>query len=349
MSRPHLAGLAEDGWNTLLGSVLRARGWRPLIVPHVGYGGPAFLRVLARVVLAPEPDPGRPRGEERLAAQLARRGWRNFVTAEAMGAEVSVTVAVPGTGRSRSRTVQHHSRADRSGNVDLRIPNPGLTPGWHHVTVQSSRSEPVALPVLVVDEGARFGIVSDLDDTVIRTYLPRPLIAAYNAFVVSEGSRKPVPGMAELFDAALVAHEGAPVFYLSTGAWNTAPMLGRFLARNGFPRGPLLLTDWGPTNSGWFRSGAEHKRATLRSLAADFPDVSWLLVGDDGQRDPAVYAAFAAAFPDRVRAIALRQLPADEQVLAHGTVSGREDGAHRVPEVRAPDGHGLLAGLRDLL
>ena len=58
VSRPHLAGLAEDGWNTLLGSVLRARGWRPLVIPHVGYGGPAFLRVLARVVLAPEPDPG---------------------------------------------------------------------------------------------------------------------------------------------------------------------------------------------------------------------------------------------------------------------------------------------------
>jgi len=28
---------------------------------------------------------------------------------------------------------------------------------------------------------------------------------------------------------------------------------------DGFPEGPLLLTDWGPTNTGWFRSGREHK------------------------------------------------------------------------------------------
>ena len=56
------------------------------------------------------------------------------------------------------------------------------------------------------------------------------------------------------------AHPGAPVIYLSTGAWNVAPTLTRFLSRNLYPAGPLLLTDWGPTHDRWFRSGREHKR-----------------------------------------------------------------------------------------
>jgi len=44
----------------------------------------------------------------------------------------------------------------------------------------------------------------------------------------------------------VTAHPNAPVFYLSTGAWNVAPALTRFLSRNLYPPGPLLLTDWGP-------------------------------------------------------------------------------------------------------
>ncbi len=79
-----------------------------------------------------------------------------------------------------------------------------------------------------------------------------------------------------------------------------------------------MLTDWGPTNTGWFRSGQEHKHACLTSLAADFPGIRWVLVGDDGQHDPEIYAAFARAHPDRVRAIALRELTATQQVLSHG-------------------------------
>ena len=56
MARPHLAGIAEDGWNRALGAALRSRGWRYLVVPHTGYAGPDFVRVLARVVLAPHAD-----------------------------------------------------------------------------------------------------------------------------------------------------------------------------------------------------------------------------------------------------------------------------------------------------
>lgn len=355
MSRPHVAAIAEDAWNRGLGAVLEGRGWRQLVIPHMGYGGQDFLRVLARILIAPEPEADRPRGEDRLQAQVARRGWRNFVTAEAMDAEVTVSVAVPGRTvdgkRIRRRILHHQTRSDRSGNVDLRIPNPGLAPGWHEVTLQAARSESTTARILVIGADTRFGIVSDLDDTVIRTYLPRPLIAAYNAFVVSEGSRKPVRGMADLFAAVLARHEGAPVFYLSTGAWNTAPMLGRFLTRHGYPSGPLLLTDWGPTNSGWFRSGLEHKRGTLRELASEFPDMEWLLVGDDGQRDPRVYAEFAREHPGHVRAIAIRQLSTDEQVLVRGAVVAPPAGGRVVgaPEVRAPDGHGLWDGLQGLI
>ncbi len=341
MPRPHPAAVVEDGVNAVLGGTLRRRGWQPAVVPYPGYGAEGFLRVLARVLLLPThaepPAAAAPEGVD-------RRGWRNFVTAVAMHAEVVVTA-----GGSRYQAV-----ADRAGMIDARIPNPGLGPGWQGVTLQPVGGGHVATArVLVVAERTRFGLVSDIDDTVLRTLLPRPMIAAYNTFVVREQSRRAVPGMAELYASVLARHPGAPTVYISTGAWNTAGTVRRFLTRHGFPAGPMLLTDWGPTNTGWFRSGREHKRACLRTLAADLPGVRWLLVGDDGQHDPSLYGQFAGEYPDRVRAIAIRQLTATEQVLAHGTATrrlGEHHGPARsvVPEVRAPDGFALAAALTGL-
>ena len=339
MARPHVAGIVEDGWNRALGGALRSRGWRHLVVPHTGYAGPDFVRVLARVVLAPDADDP----VERADRFEYRRGWRNFLTAEALDVEVTIEVA----GET------HVTRTNRSGHVDVRLPNPGLAPGWADVTLTAPGSEPARVPIRVVAGDETFGLVSDIDDTVIRTYLPRPLLAAYNTLVVQEQSRRPVPGMATLYDAILADHPGAPTVYVSTGAWNTAPTLTRFLARHGFPAGPLMLTDWGPTNTGWFRSGQAHKHACLTSLVADFPAIRWVLVGDDGQHDPEIYAEFAHQHPGHVRAIALRELTATQQVLSHGIPTEKTD-AEAAPDVgagrsAAPDGDALAATLLPLL
>ena len=199
-----------------------------------------------------------------------------------------------------------------------------------------------------------FGLVSDIDDTALVTALPRPFVAAWNTFAVHDQARRPVPGMSEFYRSWLAEHPGAPTFYLSTGAWNTVPWLSRFFERHGYPDGAMLMTDWGPTNTGWFRSGAAHKRAELAQLAIDFPQARWLLVGDDGQRDPLVYTQFAAAHPDRIAAIGIRELTPGEHVLAHGTPAPAPAATRRrevrvdVPIVRGDDGHALAAALNAL-
>lgn len=346
--RSHPAARLEDVWNRLVGGVLHRRGWRRVVLPYTGYGNRDMLRVLGRVVLVPGTHPRATGAHDVQTAQdLDRRGWRSFFLAAEPDAQV--TVRVPDGGPDGGRQVV----TDRSGYLDVRIPNPGLGPGWHRVLLDVGQSPPAVAPLLVVDTEPTVGLVSDIDDTVIRTWLPRPLIAAYNTFVVRERTRSPVPGMADLYRRVLARHPGAPTVYVSTGAWNAAGALRRFLERNGFPDGPMLLTDWGPTNTGWFRSGPAHKRACLQALAEDFPAIRWLLVGDDGQHDPGLYAGFARSHPERVYAIAIRQLTATEQVLAHGTATERlgqdsdsVEGA--APEVRAPDGAGLARELARL-
>jgi phosphatidate phosphatase APP1 len=339
-TRPFFLARVEESYDRKVEAFMRRLRWREQVVCYTGYGSSKFLRVLGRVTLVGK------RAERGLGKAIddfaKRRGIRNFVTIPCVSVPYTVTVG--------GRAIE--AVTDRGGYIDLRVRDHGLAPGWHLVQIRSAGSEPRQAPVMIVPDSQRFGIVSDVDDTVIATWLPRPLLAAWNSFIRNEYARQAIPGMAQLYRTLLGAHENAPVFYISTGAWNTQPFLTRFLARHRFPAGPTLLTDWGPTNTGFFRSGLAHKANTLLQLNQDFPNIDWLLVGDNGQHDPSIYSTFARIAPERVRAVAIRQLSPTEQVLAHGSTESleRPDGPDpEIPWVEAPDGRGLLRQLGPLL
>ncbi|MGA8048206.1 MAG: phosphatase domain-containing protein [Dermatophilaceae bacterium] len=362
MARPHRAAVIEDAIKSRIADELTERGWQHKIIAYTGYGSAGFLRVLGRVLFTRTPDETaaadvEATDEELRHADEETRGWRAFMTAPAAG--------VPVTVRFSDREVT--TRTDRSGLVDLTIRGHGLLPGWHHVVLESPRAVSVEAPVNVIASAQRFGIISDIDDTILTTNLPRPLVAFWNTFVREEAERRPVPGMAEMYREFIREHEvptsiereemGAevPVIYVSTGAWNTAPHLMRFITHHGFPAGPLLLTDWGPTNSGWFRSGPAHKRAQLRRIARELPHIRWVLVGDTGQQDPILYREFAEHHPDLVRAIALREMGLGEKVVSHGpraltaASAASARGLPETPVVEAADGWELAVQLRAAL
>ena len=282
----------------------------------------ASIRVLGRLLMSRGQDPHstqRSYNSHLRSIELDTRGWRAFVATPAVDAPVTVTLG--------NRVVE--SRTDRGGLIDVTIRGHGLGPGWHDVLVESPQAQPVRARVLVVGTTQPVGIISDIDDTVLSTSLPRPLIAAWNTFVKVEGTRRAVPGMATMYREILANHPGAPIIYLSTGAWNTQPWLTRFLRRHGYPPGPML--------------------------ARELPHVRWLLIGDDGQHDPKIYTEFARQRPDRVRGIAIRELSAGEQVLSHVIPVANDDLAPAptedlpVPVIRGHDGFELARQVRPLL
>ncbi|MFD1722200.1 App1 family protein [Amnibacterium endophyticum] len=308
----------------------RRKGRTPIVIPYAGYGSTSWIRVLGRVLITNR-DPSA-EGLESI------RGWRSFT-----GIPVDRAPVLVEAGGTR-----HHVLADRGGVIDVKI-EVALTPGWHDVTLRCEDvpdADEFTAPVFVLDPDAPFGVVSDIDDTVMVTALPRPLLAAWNTFVLNEHARNPTPGMSVLYDRIRRAHPAAPFLYLSTGAWNVAPTLRRFLSRNLYPAGPLLLTDWGPEPDRIFRSGRAHKIDELERLAAEFPDVKWLLIGDDGQHDEETYSGFAEAHPENVAAIGIRQLSDSEAVLAGGRSRERwREDVTEVDWIFAPDGNDFARAL----
>jgi phosphatidate phosphatase APP1 len=328
----------ETGLREAASRVALRAGWTAAVLPYPGDGTQGRARVLGRVLLAPtatEP-----------AARRGIPGWRRLLTLERPGVDVVVEV-----GGAR-RTV----RSDEGGIVDATL-EVRMPEGRATATLTVGERYDTAT-VHVAPDDARLGVVCDIDDTAWVTNLHHPLRALWRTLARSSGGRRAVPGMAGLLRALHERHPDAPVVYLSNGPWNLAGPVARFLEHGGFPAGPLLMTDWGITPRAWFRDGQAHKRSSLERLAEDFPQVSWVLIGDDGEHDPDLYGEFAARHPDRVAAIALRQVmpgarertPADD--APHGSGHDGSDAApaaSATPVVRAPDGTGLLRGLRDAL
>lgn len=350
----------EDTFNRVNTVRHKKNGWRPYIVPFSGYGSVKSVRVLARVIMR-DPNEGRfslipslpatahgMLGQVRDATEQARelatkaqRGWRQFFTTQ--------VGFLPVTVRAGDKEIQ--TTTDRNGYVDVIVQDHGLAPGWHEVTIEGKAAQSVKARVLIVDPAVKRGLVSDIDDTVMVTWLPRAALAAWNSWIRHTNTRKAVPGMSHFYRELLRDEPNAPVFYLSTGAWNTLPTLEIFLMLHGFPTGPLLLTDWGPTPTGLFRSGQEHKKVQLRNLLIMFPDIEWVLVGDDGQHDPYIYDEIAREHPRSIAGIAIRQLNPVEQVLSHGTTealdsrepdTSEDEARYGVPTITGTDGFELV-------
>jgi phosphatidate phosphatase APP1 len=168
------------------------------------------------------------------------------------------------------------------------------------VTVPGASAEAV---VLVVPPEAPFLVVSDFDDTVAVTGVTSPPRLLATTFLEDGDTQPAVPGMAALYRCLTAPRRGgaAPVLAIVSGSpVQLAPRILRFLERNGFPLAALYLRNLGAaTLSGY-------KEPVLARLAGRFAQ-PLVLVGDSGEKDPEIYAGFAAAHPGRVLATFIRQ------------------------------------------
>lgn len=351
----------EDRWHDLRLNMAQRRGQHVTVLSLVGYGSPRWVRVFSRVVMASDSDFENGRRVAKVIADGVR-GWRNFISAPVPFAQVTVTVAGQ----------RFQIAADRGGIIDTVIELEGtqLEPGWETISLETPGVKATTAEVRIVGDDVTGGVICDIDDTVVVTKLPRPFLAAWNSFVLDEHARTPTPGIAVMLERLQASpttgwDQSPPVVYVSTGAWNVAQTLTRFLTRNLYPFGPLLLTDWGPTDDRWFRSGQRHKVEQLDRLAVEFPHIRWTLIGDDGQHDPTIYADFARKHPASVRAVIIRELTYPEAVLAGGraeqpdgeellrvTEDGRRPpavqtvGEYRIPWIYGPDGKDISEALK---
>lgn len=225
-------------------------------------------------------------------------------------------------------------RSDEVANARLEISIDGRTfafvtdeEGYFHFTVESSFTEgwreiPLRLispgsatataEVLVPPADARFGVISDLDDTVVQTGATKLTTMLRATLLQSAHSRTPFEGVPQFYRHLHAGHN--PLFYVSSGPWNFYDVYAEFLELQGIPRGPILLGDFGFDEETFIhRPHLDHKLRSIRSILDEYPDLDFVLIGDSGQQDPEVYRAVVSEYPGRIRAIYIRDVSVDER------------------------------------
>ena len=163
-------------------------------------------------------------------------------------------------------------------------------------------------PVFIPSARARLGIISDIDDTIVRTNVTSRTKMLLTVALTNARTRKPFAGAAAFYRAL---HAGVnPVFYVSKSPWNLYPLLQEYLALQGLPPGPLLLRDFG------LRMRKKHKEESIEAILATYPALAFVLIGDSGEADPEIYGEVVRRHPERIRAIYIRSVDPDPRRIA---------------------------------
>lgn len=309
--RRHLVSL-RNGLHILAAPVKGDNGRGGLFIQsYRGFGSHKGLFLMGRVFR--QPGFGASLREDRLRRDLVdliRRLWRKPIEG------ASVRVRYKG-----SITVVH---TDRHGFFRVEL-EPETIPSdvmWHEMEL--SLDNPTDERATTTGEfftptsTARYGVISDIDDTVVYTGVANTLRMMWRLFAQGAESRVVFPGAPELYRAF---HEGAshgegnPLFYVSRGPWSIYQVLVELFRNQGIPNGPvLILREWGMKRGSLLpRRAREHKLDSIRCILDLYPAMPFILVGDSGQRDPEVYTQILQEHSGRIAGIYIRDVSADEK------------------------------------
>ena len=183
--------------------------------------------------------------------------------------------------------------------------------GWGQLTLEltTSPSMPAEAPFLVPATTASYGVISDMDDTVLQSHVTDFIRAAGMVLLENARTRLPFPGVAAFYRALEQGgsgHAGNPVFYVSSSPWNLYEVIAEFLEAQRIPAGPLLLRDWdlGPS----LLRNAAYKSGVIREILSTYPSLPFILIGDSAQEDPEIYADVVGTHPGRILAVYIRNV-----------------------------------------
>lgn len=287
-------------------------GWEgiPTIQPYVGFANDDLAWFHGRVLTNPPQD--RPSISDRWWENLANM-YQRFESDEVPGVKIEIDFA--GKRHVVVTDDEGYFHLETSNGLDVRDDNP-----WKRIAMRiidhpqvNAESSTVVSRMLTPPKSARFGIISDVDDTVLHTGITSLLTAAKLTFLSNARGRKPLPGVASLYRALQSGMSPDsprlnPVFYVSSSPWNLFDLLEDFFDLNDIPDGPILLRDLGFDRNKFLKEGHEHKLEKTQRLMRAFPDLPFVLIGDSGQEDAKLYAEAATENPSQVKAIFIRDV-----------------------------------------
>lgn len=194
-------------------------------------------------------------------------------------------------------------------------------PGWHKVHVYLAEGVVKKYYGTIRGDGEiyiphvrQYAIISDIDDTFLISHSSNLRKRLYVLLTENAYSRKAFDGVVKHYQALALAGTDAgepnPFFFVSSSEWNLYDYIKDFSHKNRLPKGIYLLNQMKRLSQAWKTGQNRHgtKFFRITRILEAFPAQDFILLGDDSQQDPVIYASVVEHFRDQVKAVYLRNV-----------------------------------------
>jgi hypothetical protein len=156
-------------------------------------------------------------------------------------------------------------------------------------------------------------VISDIDDTIKISEVTDKRKLLENTFLKPFSAP---PGMADFYQ--VLAQSQAVFHYVSASPWQLYRELSDFMTAAAFPPGDFYLKKVRFTDStlfNLFEDASEYKRPIIEALFKRYPQRCFILIGDNGEADPAIYAELARDWPEQLARIYIRRVTGGDEAV----------------------------------
>ena len=218
---------------------------------------------------------------------------------------------------------EQETSTNENGFYSVTVSSPSLKPKSHNQWIackavmkhsETKYNEKVSSwgEVLIPGTDADFGVISDIDDTIIVSHSTQFLRKLRLMLLRNSRTRKPFPGVDAFYQAlskGVKGNNSNPFFYISSSEWALYDLIDDFCTYNKLPKGVFLLRELKVSIWKLWKSGGgkhEHKFNKIDMLFKTYPNLNFVLIGDNGQQDTDIYTRIARRYPNRVKSIYIR-------------------------------------------
>jgi phosphatidate phosphatase APP1 len=209
-----------------------------------------------------------------------------------------------------------------------------VSAGWHPVVVdllnENGSIAATGEGKIFIPYSTQYAFISDIDDTVLVSHSATIGKRLSVLFTKNPHTRKVFENVVKFYQLLTVAHTTTqipnPFFYVSSSEWNLYDYLDDFFNYNGLPQGIFLLNQV----KRWFQlfktGKTKHEGKLLRVLRIlkAFPKQQFVLLGDNSQSDPSIYASITDKYPEKIFAVYIRNIRAKNETITRELLTNME-------------------------
>ena len=221
--------------------------------------------------------------------------------------------------RLKFRDIEVTTKTMDDGYFRFAIPYEAeLEPGWHkyEVTCKMYDFGIIETGELLKPFKSRLGIISDIDDTFLISHSNTFFKKLYVMLSRNLNRRKVFSDVVKHYQRLSVAGQddnreaSNSFFFVSSSEWNLYDFIEEFATLHDLPKAVIKLKSIKTGLRDFVKSGRgdhDHKFIKIKDIISFYPNLRYVLMGDDSQHDPYLYEKICKNFPKNIRAVYIRQ------------------------------------------